>query len=241
MKIQDIHFLDIETVPGENPEIVDYETISLFNKKFEWEMAQDPTISAQQFYAQKAGLYAEFGKVVCVSIGKMQATKFYVKTLVNKNEKDLLTQLASMLENANFLCAHNGKDFDFPFLIRRFIIHGLPIPKVLDTIGKKPWDIPHFDTMEMWGSTQWKYRTSLELLAHLFGLPSPKRDMSGADVAKVWFDMFNVPNDQLPFEKEELAFKKIGEYCAGDIVTLANVFSKIKGLEFIKPEQIHFV
>jgi len=240
--IQNICFLDIETIPAINitlGEDIPNEIYGLFEKKFRKDL-QDQGIA--ELYREKAGLYAEFGKVVCVSIGKMQATKFFIKTMTNRDEKKLLIELAEAISKFPILCAHNGLEFDFPFLMRRYIINGLPIPPTLNVFGKKPWETPFEDTMKMWSGTAWNYKCSLDLLAHCLGLPSPKKDMDGSLVAEVYYSMFDdVKNDELPFEKEKQALDKIGKYCAGDIITLANVYCRMKGEPLIEKKQIEYV
>lgn len=250
IELRGIHFIDIETVPVVNDYPMAQELGMIFNKKFGKELDELPLTPAigltydtqNKFWGSKAGLYAEFGKIVCVSIGKMQATKFYIKTICSRDEKTLLTQLSEQLSKVNVLCAHNGKEFDYPMLYRRYLINDLPVPQTLVVAGKKSWDIPHLDTMEMWSHMQWKYRCSLELLAHVLGLPSPKKEMDGSQVAEVYYSMFDgIKNDELPFDKEKETLDKIGKYCSGDILTLANVFCKMTGQPIIKDDQVEYV
>lgn len=239
MSLQNITFIDIETVPEYSKNNLDeradgefYEVPLLFEKKFIRQI-EESAETGIDFYHKTAGLYAEFGKVVCVSIGKIgeKTSKFYIKTMVGKDEKKILTDFALALNNTFILCGHNAKNFDLPFLYRRYIINGLPVPGVLNVAGKKPWDIPHLDTMELWSHMQYKYTCSLDLLAHVLGLPSPKKDMDGSQVGEVYYSMFDVKGE-LHFDKEESVLKRIGGYCANDVLTTAMVLAKLKGLEF---------
>jgi uncharacterized protein YprB with RNaseH-like and TPR domain len=244
-------FLDIETVP-EFKSLPD-NLQSLYGKRFEREVkefaktysiSEDPLLSDtdyEEHFRKRAGLYAEFGKVACVSIGQKTATKFYVKTITGRNEKGVLMELSKAIEKSdcNSLCGHNGIEFDFPFLMRRYIINGLPIPAILNVAGLKPWETKFEDTMKMWSGSAWNYKCSLDLLAHCLGIPSPKKDMDGSMVADMYYGMFkDVQDDQLPFDAEETALRKIGEYCALDVITLYKVYCRIKGIEGVEDENI---
>jgi hypothetical protein len=149
-----------------------------------------------------------------------------MKSLVGKNEADLLEKLADAMatSGATSICAHNGLDFDFAILFRRYLINRIKVPALLNRTNKKTWDPGQLDTMNIWAGPQWKYKCSLDCLAAVFGLPSPKAEISGADICELYYDTFNVPSDQLPFEKEELNFKKIGDYCNLDVVTMIDLF-----------------
>lgn len=246
MSLRTIHFLDIESVPQfEN--IPDNELGDLFRHRFRYEieklqqdarqMVSTSDIDfANAIWKQKAGLFAEFGKVVCGSVGKMQETKFYVKTVIDKDEKVVLRGIAAALEKAVKIGGHNIKEFDVPFLTRRFIINGLPVPAVLQIDGKKTWDYPFEDSMEKWSGTQWKYLCSLELLAVSLGIPSPKKVITGADIASLWFSIQTPPDGVLVFDHEEKIFAKIKTYCAGDVVTAAQVYAAIKAIPGIPTE-----
>lgn len=219
-------FIDIETIPlfEEQPQNL---LGGLFEKKFSKEEK-----SAFELWPEKAALFAEFGKVVCVSIGIEVGEKLRVKTLYNRNEKTLLQQLSEILLKTKSLCAHNGKEFDFPFLMRRFIINELPLPEILQMAGKKPWELQLEDTMQMWSGSAWNYKVSLELLAHCLGLESPKSEMNGSQVAELYYAQ--PTSDQLPFDVEEIAKNKISAYCSKDVITLANCYRRMKGLLIIK-------
>ena len=123
-----------------------------------------------------------------------------------------------------FLCAHNGKEFDFPYLCRRLIINGIPIPAILNTSGKKPWEVCHLDTLELWKFGDFKSFTSLNLLAHTLGIPTPKDDIDGS---KVWSVYWN--------DKD---LKRIVNYCQKDVITVAQILLKFQGGVLIRQENI---
>jgi uncharacterized protein YprB with RNaseH-like and TPR domain len=211
-------FLDIETVP----EYSEYEDVPdkfkiLWEKKTTYQRKNNET--ACEFYS-KAGIWAEFGKIVCISCGLIDVSRnLRVKSFYSDDEKKLLSDFLTMLNkffNSQMqpkLCAHNGKEFDFPFIARRTLINGMVLPPSLDVHGLKPWDIPFVDTMELWRFGDYKHYCSLELLANLFGIPSPKDDIDGSMVAKVYYE----DND----------LRRIVHYCEKDVVTLTRVFLKL--------------
>ncbi len=214
-RLTNILFLDIETVPvcytyGE----LDESTRELWDEKVRYQM-ESTGQSAAELY-EKAGVLAEFAKVICICIGffyeENGERKFRLKTFASDDEKSLLQEFATLIDQkfSNYqLCAHNGKEFDFLFLGRRMLITGVKIPAPLNLAGKKPWEVPHLDTMELWKFGDRKHFTSLKLLAHLFHLPTPKDDISGKDVARVYW--------------EENDLERIAIYCRKDVVTLANL------------------
>ena len=188
-------------------------------------------LSAASLFEQ-AGIYAEFGKIVCVSVGCVVFDKqeelwhFRVKSFADHDEKQLLRGFADLLAHKPqfTLCAHNGKEFDFPYLGRRLLINGLPLPPQLDLAGKKPWEIPHHDTMELWKFGDRKSYTSLNLLAAIFGVPTPKDDIAGADVARVYWEENDLP--------------RIARYCQKDIITTARILQKFRGEEPFRDEHV---
>ena len=226
--IEKILFLDIETVP----QVYRYDELpgvakELWDKKWQY----NKEVSPEQQY-QKAGIYAEFAKVVCIGLGFYHQNKFRVTTLASDNEADVLQAFSDLLaqhfnSEHHVLCAHNGKEFDFPFLCRRFLIHGLPLPKLLQLQGKKPWEIKHIDTMDMWKFGDIKNFSSLNLLAYVFGIPSPKDELDGSMVGKTFY--------------EEKDLKKIERYCMKDVITLARVYNRFAGIGNLQDDDIIFV
>ena len=227
-EIEKILFIDIETVPiTYKYDELDESTKELWNKK--WQYNKD--ISPEQQY-NKAGIYAEFAKVVCIGLGYYHQNKFRVKTISSTNEVEILNQFAELLKSpfntySHLLCAHNGKEFDFPFLCRRFLINNLPLPKILQIQGLKPWEVKHIDTMDLWKFGDVKNFSSLNLLAHVLGIPSPKDEMDGSMVGQTFY------------EEKDLA--KIAKYCQKDVITLARVYNRFAGAGNLTDDDIIFV
>ena len=227
-----ILFFDIETVPL-TYEFKDLEERAqgLWDRKTRFLQERD-NLSPDELY-EKAGIYAEFGKVVCISMGfvlqKGGETQIRVKSIANENEKILLQEYIDLLNSyynsPDFLfCAHNGKEFDIPFLCRRILINGLKLPFMLNVAGKKPWEIKHLDTMELWKFGDFKNYTSLDLLTYIFNIPTPKDDMDGSQVAKVFY--------------EEKNLDRIIHYCEKDVIATIQLFRKYQGDSIIDEEFI---
>lgn len=230
---EDILFIDIETVPQypnlvQAPEAIQH----LWDKKsctFRTE-----TQEASDVY-NRAGIYAEFGRIICISAGVIamrdgQRT-YKVKSYCDNDEKKLLLSFNTMLESFTSnpkkkLCAHNGCEFDFPYIARRTLINGLTLPKILDISGAKPWEIKErmLDTLQMWKFGDYKSYTSLELLCAIFNIPTPKDDIDGSQVASVYY--------------EENNLERIVRYCEKDTLALANLLLRFKGEAIIHPEKM---
>ena len=235
IKIKNVLFLDIETVPiKENFEDLSATFQKLWEEKTVWQRKDD--ISPSDFYKLKAGIMAEFAKIICISVGYLFTEKsenhFRIKSFYGDDEKQIITDFNTLL-NSQFnkkqhqLCAHNGKEFDFPFIARRTLINELKLPKLLDIAGKKPWEINHLDTMELWKFGDYKHYTSIKLLAALFDIPTPKDDIDGSQVAKVYW--------------EEKDLERIKIYCQKDTLTVAQLLLKYKGEDLISENNIEFV
>ncbi len=229
-----MYFVDIETVPTYQ-EIPVNELGKLFIDRIR---RDDNFVNEVATWKEKAAFHAEFGKIVCLSIGKLHDGKFYIKTFASKFEEQLLIKAGEAIAKATMICGHNSIEFDFPYWFRRCIVNKVPIPGILSVLGKKKWDVPHFDTMEMWAHNQWKYKASLDLLARIFEIQSPKADMNGSMVAEIYYSMFETEEGQLPMDKEEQVLKRIAKYCGGDVFTDANVYFRMKGLEPISADII---
>ena len=226
-------FLDIETVSQEQSfDALDEKTATLYSAKTKF-IREREDLSADEAY-ERAGIYAEFGKIVCISVGFVQETtqgkSIRIKSFYGDDEETLLKEFSDLLNShynsaASILCGHNAKEFDFPFIARRLLINGLPLPYSLNMAGKKPWEIPHLDTMELWKFGDFKHYTSLSLLCHIFNVPTPKDDISGADVGRVYW--------------EENDLERIMIYCQKDVVALIQLFLKFRGQNLIDEENIH--
>jgi len=230
--LQQVLVLDIETVPnyptfGEVPEHFQ----KLWEQKTRYQRREGET--PEEFYP-RAGIWAEFGKIVCISVGIFtsgsQGTGLRIKSFASQNEPELLQGFIDLLKKqpANLLlCAHNGKEFDFPFLCRRMLINCMDIPLQLQINGKKPWEINHLDTLDLWKFGDYKNYTSLNLLAAVFNIPTPKDDINGADVYRVYW--------------QEGDLERIKVYCQKDVITTAQLLLRFKCAPLIKPEQITIV
>jgi predicted PolB exonuclease-like 3'-5' exonuclease len=222
-EINNILFLDIETVPL----VYDYKQLNEpFKKLWDLKWQYNKEITAEQQYA-KAGIYAEFAKVVCICVGYFNGKEFRIKSFYGEDEKILLEDFKLTLEKhftEYALCAHNGKEFDFPFMCRRMLVNGIGLPDILQIQGKKPWEITHLDTMELWKFGDYKSYTSLQLLAAIFNIPTPKDDIDGSQVAKVYY--------------EEKNLERIKTYCTKDVVTVARLLQKMRGEQALRDEQV---
>jgi hypothetical protein len=227
-----ILFLDIETVPqykdySELPERLKY----LWEKKSERIRSEEET--AEGVY-QRAGIYSEFGKIVCISVGifkqgSVSEYGFRVKSFYGDDEKALLEGFAEMLKKFSSkddarLCAHNGKEFDFPYIARRMLINRLPIPEILNVPGKKPWEVQFLDTMELWKFGDYKNYTSLDLLTYIFDIPTPKDDIDGSMVGKVYWEDNDV--------------ERIVHYCEKDTLAVAQLFLRFKGQSLVDEQDV---
>lgn len=231
----DIHkvlFLDIETVSNVSSfDELDDEMQKFWTDKSKYYREKEGC-SVEESY-ERAGIYAEFGKIVCISVGFLLPSgsklELRLKSFYGDDEKTLLTEFAEML-NRHFnspsylLCAHNGKEFDFPYICRRMLINGIKIPYILDIAGKKPWEVRHIDTMVLWKFGDYKHYTSLSLLAKIFNIPSPKDDIDGSQVGQVFW--------------EEKDLDRIENYCRKDVETVANILLAYLNLEPIDSVQI---
>ncbi|HRS53315.1 MAG TPA: 3'-5' exonuclease [Bacteroidales bacterium] len=230
INIENILFLDIETVPAAR-------TYKEMETKFQklWvhkaERIKQKEEDTPETLYNRAGIYAEFGKIVCISTGFFTSEQFRVKSFFGDDEKSLLFEFAQLLNRLNKpdqkLCAHNGKEFDFPYLCRRMIINNIKIPALLNLSGLRPWETPHIDTMELWKFGDYKNYTSLDLLSAVLNIPTPKDDINGTEVARVYW--------------EEKNLSRIVKYCQKDVITLAQLILRFKNLPLLTDQQIIIV
>jgi uncharacterized protein YprB with RNaseH-like and TPR domain len=233
IQLHNILFLDIETVPQhDGHENMPDEWKSLWDLKASYLIRNKETETSQSIYS-RAGIYAEFGKIICISCGVIQGTgsekKLILKSFCGHDEKLLLHQFSEMLnkwcsDGNKYLCAHNGKEFDFPYLCRRFVVNHLPIPEILKLHGRKPWDVPHLDTLELWKFGDYKSYTSLNLLAHTLGINTSKDDIDGSKVHEVYWKEKNLP--------------RIATYCQKDVITVAQIFLRMNDEPLLKPDNV---
>ncbi len=222
INVEDILVIDIETVAAQKSfKDLDEDWQKLWNKKVA-NLDKTTSQTPEKWY-DKAGIYAEFGKIVCIGFGAFyyenDVLKLKVKSLFGKDEKAILVDFANLLnkyysKEKHILCAHNGKEFDYPYICRRMLVNGIKIPQILDISDKKPWEIQHLDTLEFWKFGDYKNFTSLALLAKLFEIPSPKDDIDGSMVNEVFWQNNDV--------------ERISEYCKKDVATTAKLLTKLK-------------
>jgi 3'-5' exonuclease len=234
IKVEDVLFLDIETVPAASSyDLLDPAMKTLWDKKSK--QFRSPEQNADDVY-ERAGIYSEFGKIICISVGLIKdknPLSFRLKSFYGKDEKSLLSDFSVMLSRFSkthkeaLLCAHNGKEFDFPYIARRMIINGLIIPEILDNAGKKPWEIKLLDTMDLWKFGDYKNYTSLDLLTSILGIPTPKDDIDGSMVAGIFY----AEND----------IERIVHYCEKDVLAIARVLLRFMNLPGIGEDKIESV
>ncbi len=232
LNLDEVLFLDLETVPAaaDISQLPD-EWKNLWEEKSRF-LREKNQYSLEESYSS-AGIFAEFGKIICIGLGYFAQRNgeriFRVRSIEGDDEKKLLQEFANLLESHTgkpfrLLCAHNGKEFDFPYLCRRMLVHGIHLPQLLNIAGKKPWEVAHLDTMELWKFGDYKNYTSLKLLAQLFSIPTPKDDISGADVYDVYY--------------KEKNLERIATYCRKDVITMARVMQKFMGMAAIDDSEV---
>lgn len=235
--VQQIIFLDIETVPFTN----DFDSLTdrhkaAWSKKAGYQRS-DVYESDEILYHTRAGIFAEFGRIVCISIGVLvqgeKGKQVRIKSFYGDDEKQLLEDFCDLINNKFkdkdiYFCAHNGKEFDFPYICRRLLINKLVIPETLNITGKKPWEVKHLDTLDMWKFGDYKHYTSLDLLASVFDIPTSKDDIDGSQVAGVYY-------------KEENGLERIKTYCEKDVAVLTQVYLSLTSQELIAEEYFVFI
>ena len=230
LNLEDILFLDIETVP-ETAHFSDLDETkqALWEHKSQYQRKDD--VTAEEFY-ERAGIWAEFGKIVCISVGyfanKADIRNFRVTSFFGEETK-ILRDFSNLLNNhfnqvQHLLCGHNAKEFDIPYIARRMIINNIAIPNKLNLFGKKPWEIPHLDTLELWKFGDYKHFTSLKLMCKVLGIPSPKGDIDGSQVGHVYY----VDKD----------IDRIVTYCEKDTIAVAQIFLRLRREELLIEEEI---
>lgn len=230
-RCENVLFLDIETVS----QYQDYEHLPdvmkpLWDHKAQY-LKREITDSPISLY-ERAGIYAEFGKIICISVGFFHGKNLRIKSFKGDDEHDILSGFSDLLyrsysKSESLLCAHNGKEFDFPYIARRMLINGIKLPEILNISGCKPWEIRHIDTMELWKFGDFKHYTSLALLTTIFGIDSPKDDIQGNQVNKIYWEDHDID--------------RITAYCQKDVVAVAQLFLKYKGEQILTDDSITFV
>ena len=225
--LEKVLFIDIETVPqsGDWNSLTETDQ-NLWDKKTKIQRKEDFT--AEEFYKERGGIMAEFGKIICISVGILEKNeKLMIKSFSGDDEKKLLEEFGEIFNRPKLrdviLCAHNGKEFDFPWIARRFLINGMQPPQPFQLFGKKPWEILHLDTLELWKFGDYKSFVSLELLANVFRIPTPKDDIDGSMVASIYYIEKDLP--------------RIVKYCEKDVLILANVFRRMRQEDLLEKSE----
>ncbi len=244
VQLDKVLVLDLETVPM----VEDYESLPedlqpLWDEKAARINRPDESKTPEDLFS-RAGIYAEFGRIVCISFGIFNKIdqpisgddhqyQFRIKSFSGEDERKILINFIELLDNhfkpnQHYLCAHNGQEFDFPYLARRILIHGFKIPDMLDIAGKKPWETKHLlDTMQLWKFGDYKHFTSLKLLTTIFNIPTPKEDIKGSDVHRVFY--------------EEGDVDRIVEYCQKDVLATGRLLMKFKGMPILRDDEVVMV
>jgi len=240
--ITNVLFLDIETVSNQK----DYDAQSEVFQKL-WDIKSKQILrkydeeleegESKALYPEKAGIFAEFGKIVCISVGivirdpKTNQLIVRLKSYADDDEAALLTDFSELLNqyyknpNKHYLCGHNVREFDVPYMCRRLLINQLPLPTLLNIAGKKPWETKYMlDTLELWKFGDYKNYTALKLLMAVFDLPSPKDDIDGSDVGRVYW--------------EEKDLDRIASYCEKDVLAVVQLLLKYMRMPVLEGEQI---
>jgi uncharacterized protein YprB with RNaseH-like and TPR domain len=239
VKLDKVLFLDIETVP-EFKTFQDLDQVkqklweqkSAYKRRFE--AKDDKEITAEDYY-KNAGIWAEFGKIICISVGYFNFSvhedeyEFRIKSFYGDEEMDILIEFANLLNTyfnspRQLICGHNIKEFDIPYMARRLLIKGIQLPKILNLFGKKPWEVPHLDTLELWKFGDYKHFTYLKLLTEILGIDSPKDDIDGSQVREVYY--------------EENDLDRIVKYCEKDVIAVAQVLLRLTGRDLLESNQI---
>lgn len=229
LNLEHVLFLDIETVPQKASfEELDDEFKALWEQKSKYQRKEEFT--AEEYY-DRAGIWAEFGKIICISVGyfKNDGDRSFRVTTFHGSEIKLLKEFKNLVithfsASKHLLCAHNGKEFDFPYIARRMIINSIELPFKLDLFGKKPWEVAHLDTMDLWKFGDYKNYTSLKLMAKVLGIPSPKGDIDGSMVRDVYY--------------EENDLERIVEYCEKDTIAVAQVLLRLRNEVLLHEREI---
>ena len=233
LNLEHIVFLDIETVPEvQNFSDLSPEKQALWAQKSQYQRKEE--FSAEDYYP-RAGIWAEFGKIICISVGYFASSedaRAFRITTFSGDEISILKQFKTLLEthfnhSKHLLCAHNGKEFDFPYITRRMLIHNIKLPSKLNLFGKKPWEVPHLDTLELWKFGDYKHYTSLKLMTNVLGIPSPKDDIDGSEIYRVFYE----DND----------IERIITYCEKDTLAVAQILLRLRGAPLLEKNEIAYI
>lgn len=234
--LSNILFIDIETV-GVVAEysLLDEEMQKLWERKYD-QISKPDDLSPQEAFIKRAAIYSEFGKIIVIAIGYLKEIgidkyELRIRSLQNESEEKLLQEFSTLLnkfdQQNTILCGHNIKEFDLPYICRRMIVNRIALPEVLNLSGKKPWEVKHIDTMELWSFGDRKNFTSLNLLSQILGIESSKQDIDGSQVHNVFY--------------EEKNLERVATYCKKDVAVTAQLFFRLRGLSLKEEVEIVFL
>lgn len=234
--LENLFLMDIETVSSkESFHLLEDHWKELWGEKIKRHLSPDST--PEEMYPQRAAIFAEFARVICISFGyfkkENEGWELRIKSLYGHNEQRILEEFSATINNlpANkknwIFTGHNVKEFDIPFLCRRMLANNVSIPKRLNFQNMKPWETPILDTLHLWRFGDYKNYTSLKLLAAVLGVPSPKDDIDGSQVGNVYW--------------KEKDLKRISVYCEKDVLTVGNIMLRFRGLPILNEGQVVFV
>jgi hypothetical protein len=230
----DLFLIDIETVP----QYADHNTLPAEGSKLFFDKISKTVpenFDIEKVYLQRAGILAEFGKIICISTGFFYTDKngkicLKIKSIYGHDEVELLKQFIELTDKfckhkPRFQFAgHNIREFDIPYICRRMVINHIPLPSCLNIYGAKPWEITMTDTMQWWKFGDYKNYTSLHLLASVLDVPTSKDDINGSMVQHVYYHENNL--------------QRIVEYCQKDVIVVARIIQRFKNLPLVDEENI---
>lgn len=226
--LQKILFFDVETVSGKaHFNEINEAMQELWTHKHQY-LPNTIDLNPAESYEKHAAIYAEFGKIVCISCGFLDGEMLRIKSFYGNDEKKILQDFSAVLNQNNYLlCGHNIKEFDIPYICRRMLIHQIPLPKLLNIAGKKPWEVDFIDTLQLWKFGDYKAYTSLKLLTEIFNIPTPKDDIDGSMVGKVFWEENNI--------------ERIKTYCQKDVVSVVRLLQRWQNIEIQHDNKIKII
>jgi len=173
--------------------------------------------SPEECYNEKAGLHAEFSQVICVSLGYEWESEFKVISIHGINEIELLIKLSEIfdrfMKHEYFLAGHNIIGFDIPYLIKRYIINKIKVPKLLNSNGVKSWEKTEKDTMQLWKFGGWQ-NVSLEVISASLGMECKSTKISGKTMYL--------------YDIKDINWEELKKYCESDMKTSYEIYKQIK-------------
>lgn len=234
--LENLLVIDVETAPVE-PKLESLPKAMQVAWESKASKHRKEDVAPQDYFFERAAIFAEFGRIVCISVGyflkdneSTDKLNFRIKSFSGREERPILDGFMELLNHPHFnkpeigLAGHNIKEFDVPYICRRALVNGLTLPRILDISGRKPWETNFVDTMNLWKFGDYKNYTSLALLTSLFGLPTPKDDIDGSEVGAVFWHEDDVD--------------RITRYCQKDVLAVAQLLLRFKGMPVLDNEDV---